>query len=70
MIIRLLREAALYIGASPHSRLHQLGALRDLDERLLRDIGICREAARTGRPIDNRELAHALADRSGVSPGI
>ena len=38
----LLHEIALYLGASPWSRWHQLDELRALDDRLLRDIGISR----------------------------
>jgi uncharacterized protein YjiS (DUF1127 family) len=42
---RLLRETALYVGASPLSRWHQADTLRDLDDHLLRDIGVSRPAA-------------------------
>jgi hypothetical protein len=47
---RLVREAVLYIGASPQSRRHQLEALGGLDEHLLRDIGLGRSVALDGRP--------------------
>jgi uncharacterized protein YjiS (DUF1127 family) len=42
---RLLRETALYVGASPRSRWHQLDTLRALDDHMLRDIGVSRPAA-------------------------
>jgi hypothetical protein len=46
---RLVREAVLYVGASPQSRRHQLEALRVLDDHLLRDIGLDRSVAANGR---------------------
>jgi uncharacterized protein YjiS (DUF1127 family) len=46
---RLVREAVLYVGASPQSRRHQLETLSGLDDHLLRDIGLDRSVARTGR---------------------
>jgi uncharacterized protein YjiS (DUF1127 family) len=46
-------EACHYIAGSPHSRLRQLEALRQLDDRLLADIGLTREEARLGRLIDS-----------------
>jgi uncharacterized protein YjiS (DUF1127 family) len=46
---RLVREAVLYIGASPQSRRHQLEALGGLDDHLLRDIGLDRSVAADGR---------------------
>jgi uncharacterized protein YjiS (DUF1127 family) len=36
----LVVELARYLGGSPHSRLRQRAALRELDERLLDDIGL------------------------------
>lgn len=54
---RWLREIVLYVGASPASHWHQLDSLRDLDDRLLKDIGICRQAAACGRPQDSRAVA-------------
>ena len=57
----LLRELVRYLGASPLSRRRQLDTLRGLDDHLLRDIGVCREAARTGRPCDNRAEVAASA---------
>lgn len=46
---RLVRDAVLYIGASPQSRRHQLETLSDLDDHLLRDIGLDRSVASAGR---------------------
>jgi uncharacterized protein YjiS (DUF1127 family) len=46
---RLVREAVLYVGASPHSRRHQLETLSSLDDHLLRDIGLDRTVAANGR---------------------
>ncbi len=46
----LLREIALYLGASPWSRWRQLDDLRALDDRLLSDIGISRADAIRGEP--------------------
>ncbi len=72
-IVVLLRELVRYIGASPQSRWHQLEALRDLDDRLLRDIGISRAQAMRGRPCDSqgdiRPEAWALYD-SGIGRGV
>jgi len=44
-VVRLLRETALYVGASPLSRWHQLDTLRGLDDHMLRDIGVRRPAS-------------------------
>jgi len=84
-IAGLLREIVRYIGASPLSRLYQLDTLRDLDDHLLRDIGLSREQVsrarpfadrgidrrpgRVGRQGDPRSAAFALYDQSGVSRG-
>jgi uncharacterized protein YjiS (DUF1127 family) len=46
---RLLCETVLYVGASPRSRWHQLDTLRGLDDHMLRDIGVSRPAAISGR---------------------
>lgn len=46
----LLREIALYLGASPLSHWRQLDDLRALDDRLLSDIGISRADAIRGEP--------------------
>jgi hypothetical protein len=45
---RLLRETALYVGASPLSHSHQIDTLRGLDDHMLRDIGVSRPAAASG----------------------
>jgi uncharacterized protein YjiS (DUF1127 family) len=45
---RLFRETALYVGASPQSRWHQVDTLRGLDDHMLRDIGVSRPAAASG----------------------
>jgi hypothetical protein len=46
----MVREAVLYVGASPLSRRHQLETLSSLDDHLLRDIGLDRSVALDGRP--------------------
>jgi uncharacterized protein YjiS (DUF1127 family) len=46
---RLVREAVLYVGASPQSRRHQLETLSNLDDHLLRDIGLDRSVAANRR---------------------
>jgi len=48
----MVREAVLYIGASPQSRRHQIETLRGLDDHLLRDIGLDRPVAAKG-PTDD-----------------
>ncbi|HLG46925.1 MAG TPA: DUF1127 domain-containing protein [Reyranella sp.] len=58
---RLLRETALYVGASPLSRWHQVDTLRGLDDHLLRDIGISRPAA---------SGAVWSRDTTGTTPGV
>jgi len=42
-----LKEVALYLTASPRSRIRQLNALRRLDDRLLMDIGVTRSETLT-----------------------
>ena len=59
---RLLRETALYVGASPLSRWHQVDTLRGLDDHLLRDIGISRPATASG--------AVWSRDATGTSTGV
>jgi hypothetical protein len=49
---RMVREAVLYVGASPQSRRHQIETLRGLDDHLLRDIGLDRPVAAKG-PTDD-----------------
>lgn len=58
----MLLELGRYLGGSPRSRLHQRAALRDLDARLLADIGVTRLEARDGRRHDD--------SASSVPPGI
>ena len=48
-IKHLAREAIRYLAGSAQSRLRQHEALRDLEERLLTDIGISRDQARHSR---------------------
>ena len=43
-----VRETVLYCSGSPHSRLRQLTALRNLDAHLLKDIGLTAEEVRRG----------------------
>ena len=43
-------EIGRYIGGSPWSRARQRAALRNLDDRLLADIGLTREEAQSGGP--------------------
>jgi uncharacterized protein YjiS (DUF1127 family) len=43
-----IREAALSLSGSPHSRRRQQAALRNLDAHLLKDIGITPEEASRG----------------------
>jgi phosphinothricin acetyltransferase len=49
----VLLELGRYLGGSPHSRIRQLAALRDLDARLLADIGVTRAQALQGRRLDD-----------------
>lgn len=44
-------EIGRYIGASPHSQARQRAALRNLDDRLLADIGLSREQVNSGGPM-------------------
>ncbi|TAJ32998.1 MAG: GNAT family N-acetyltransferase [Reyranella sp.] len=46
----LIVEIGRYIGGSPWSRARQRAALRNLDDRLLADIGLTREEADVGGP--------------------
>jgi uncharacterized protein YjiS (DUF1127 family) len=45
----VLREIALYIGLHPRSRWRQFAHLRELDDRLLADIGLSRTEVISGR---------------------
>ena len=49
-LLAWLHEVAAYLGASPGSRLRQMERLRELDERMLRDIGLTRADVLRGRP--------------------
>jgi uncharacterized protein YjiS (DUF1127 family) len=59
---RLLRETALYVGASPLSRWHQVDTLRGLDDHMLRDIGVSQPAA-ASRAVWSR-------DTTGTTTGV
>ena len=53
-IRKALQEAARYLAASQYSRLRQWEALRQLDDRLLADIGVARDTppgAAEGHPV-------------------
>jgi uncharacterized protein YjiS (DUF1127 family) len=67
---RLLLEMVRYIGGSPLSCRRQLDSLRGLDDHLLRDIGICRRAALSGRPCDNSVEAWTVYSDDGVSRDV
>ena len=54
-IRQILREIARYLALSPQSRLHQLARLRELDDRLLADIGVTRHEAMCGCRTTNGE---------------
>lgn len=53
-VMAAFREAGRYLALSPRSRLHQRAALRELDDRLLADIGVTRREALGGRPVARR----------------
>jgi hypothetical protein len=64
----ILLEAGRYLAGSENSRLRQLRAMRQLDARLLEDIGLTPADARRGHPLRSRsgdaeppsiEAAHA-----------
>jgi phosphinothricin acetyltransferase len=71
-IVGLLCETGHYLGGSGHSRLQQQTALRALDERLRRDIGLTRHETHSGRiaPIIARAgrpaIGEALMQASGI----
>jgi hypothetical protein len=50
VLCEILVEAGWYACGSPRSRLHQRAVLRELDERLLRDIGVDWDPELAGRP--------------------
>jgi uncharacterized protein YjiS (DUF1127 family) len=43
-----LREFSLYLAGSEHSRIRQRQRLAELDDRMLRDIGLARREPRRG----------------------
>ncbi|WP_434956947.1 MULTISPECIES: GNAT family N-acetyltransferase [unclassified Labrys (in: a-proteobacteria)] len=49
-----VRGTGRYLALSPRSRLHQRAALRELDDRLLADIGVTRRGALAGHPVATR----------------
>jgi len=58
-VIRLIFQAFWFLAGHaagmPPSRGRQLAALRELDDRLLADVGITRLEARLGRPLRSRD---------------
>ncbi|WP_112810845.1 DUF1127 domain-containing protein [Ensifer sp.] len=48
LVITMLRELALYLSASPRSRIWQLQQLRELDAERLVDIGVTPAEATAG----------------------
>ncbi len=56
----MLLEAARYLFGCPRSWLHQRAALRDLDDRLLLDIGTTRREVGAGRAGVTTALAPPL----------
>lgn len=66
----ILLEAGRYLAGSENSRIRQLRAMRQLDARLLEDIGLTPAEARRGYPLRSRfgdakpsstDAAHATA---------
>ena len=66
-LLDLLREIGRYMSGSPQSRTRQRTALRELNPRLLEDIGLTREEARTGVPRPSR---HHQAAAPGARPPV
>lgn len=54
-------RARLIVRAGP-ARSRQLAALRELDDRLLADVGITRLEARLGRPLRSRDADRPVTD--------
>lgn len=52
--VAIARETGRYLALSARSHLHQRAALRELDDRLLADIGLTRLEALVGRPVAGR----------------
>jgi hypothetical protein len=79
-ILDLFLEAGRYLALSPQSRLRQRAALRELDRRLLADIGVTTaeaargrrlhtssfEAAKAAKPVTNRQ--ESTRAKSGPAP--
>ena len=66
----LLREIVLYLGASPWSLWHQLDELRELDDRLLHDIGLSRTDIVRSKPEEPDVHGMLMFVVSGLSRGV
>jgi L-amino acid N-acyltransferase YncA/uncharacterized protein YjiS (DUF1127 family) len=64
-ILRALLEAGCHLAGSQHSRIRQLEALRELDDRLLADIGVTPDEVRNGAPAF-RQGASRIVTGSGT----
>jgi uncharacterized protein YjiS (DUF1127 family) len=62
-ILSALVEVGRHLAGWQHSRIRQLAALRELDVRLLADIGVTPEEVRNGAPLIAKR-------RRGLSPGL
>lgn len=60
-------EAWRYFALSPRSRWRQLRALRELDERLLRDVGISRWEAMAGRRLSDHTGTQCVKGSGSMS---
>lgn len=72
---QILQEGGRYLALSPQSRLHQTARLRELDDRLLADIGVTRREAMRGCRTAGRdrmmdETMPRNEDRANLRPGI
>ena len=65
----LAQESLRYLAGSPLSRLRQREALRNLDDRLLADIGIARRPAQPGWLVSSNSLARWQPDRLKAERG-
>jgi hypothetical protein len=63
LILDLLLETGRYLALSPRSRLRQRAALRELDHRLLADIGVTRAEATKGRRLQATSIEPAKASK-------
>ena len=68
LIVQPLKEVRRYLTASPQSRLRQLAALRQLDDRLLADIGVTRREASGGRSSRRNAVTTDLAAEAAGGP--